>query len=67
MANTKTKSSNVYDTRVLNRNLADGTLTPEELQKHLEALPDVAQKAQPFDTTLRGNERDDEDDDQDEG
>ena len=68
MANTKTtKSPNVYDTRVIQRNTGDGTLTEAEVKKHIETLPDVASKAQPFETTLRGNDRDDEDDDQDEG
>lgn len=68
MANTKTKqSSNVYDTRVIQRNQGDGTLSADDVKKHLEGLPDVASKGQPFETTLRGNDRDDEDDDQDEG
>jgi hypothetical protein len=68
MTNTKTtKSPNVYDTRVIQRNVGDGTLSEAEVKKHIETLPDVAQKAEPFETSLRGNDRDDEDDDQDEG
>jgi hypothetical protein len=68
MANEKTKKSpNVYDTRVIQRNVGDGTLSDGEVKKHLDGLPDVAAKGQPFETSLRGNDRDDEDDDQDEG
>jgi hypothetical protein len=68
MSNTKTpKNPNVYDTRVIQRNTGDGTISPEDVKKHIETLPDVASKAEPFDTSLRGNDRDDEDDDQDEG
>jgi hypothetical protein len=69
MANTKTtKSPNVYDTRVIDRNVGDGTLTNDDVKKHIQTLPDVASKAEPFDTSLRGTDRDeDEDDDQDEG
>ena len=68
MTNTKaTKNPNVYDTRVIQRNVGDGTLSDGDVKKHIETLPDVAAKAQPFETSLRGNDRDDEDDDQDEG
>ena len=68
MSNTKTtKSPNVYDTRVIQRNVGDGTLSADDVKKHIETLPDVASKGEPFDTSLRGNDRDDEDDDQDEG
>ncbi|MBI2390954.1 MAG: hypothetical protein HYV09_15290 [Deltaproteobacteria bacterium] len=61
MSNTKIKSPNVYDVRVLQRNVGDGTLSRDELDGHMRDLPDVASKSQPFDTTLRGHERDDED------
>jgi hypothetical protein len=68
MANTKTKqNSNVYDTRVISRNLGDGTLSADDVKNHIDGLPDVASKGQPFETSLRGTDRDDEDDDQDEG
>ena len=66
MANTKsTKPAGVYDTRVIQRNTADGTLSADEVKTHIETLPDAAGKAEPFDTSLRGFERDDEDDDVD--
>jgi len=68
MTNTKTpKSPNVYDTRVIQRNAGDGTISADDVKKHFATLPDVASKAQPFETTLRGNDRDDEDDVEDEG
>ena len=67
MANTKPqKQPNVFDTRVIARNLGDGTLSADELKAHLTGLPDVASKGQTFDTTLRGFEPD-EDDDGEEG
>ncbi len=66
MATTKsTKSPAVFDTRVIQRNAADGSLSPEDVKGHFAGLPDVAAKAQPFDTSLRGFERDEDEDDGD--
>jgi hypothetical protein len=61
----KLKQPAVYDTRVIQRNQADGTVSADDVKNHLTNLPDVAGKSQPFDTSLRGFERDDEDDDGD--
>lgn len=61
----KLKQPAVYDTRVIQRNQADGTVSAADVKNHLGTLPDVASKAQPFDTSLRGFERDEEDDDGD--
>lgn len=61
MSTPKQKQPNVFDTRVIQRNVGDGTLSQDEVDSHLKALPDVATKGQPFDTTLRGFDRDDED------
>lgn len=66
MATPKQKQANVFDTRVIQRNVGDGSLTDADVKSHLGRLPDVANKAQPFDTTLRGFERDGDDDDHDE-
>jgi hypothetical protein len=51
----------LYDTRVLQRNVGEGSLSQSDVQAHLEALPDVSAKAEPFLTSL--NLRDDGDDD----
>lgn len=61
MSNTKSKSPMVYDVRVIQRNVGDGTLSPEDVNAHLSGLPDVAAKGTPFETSLRGFEREDED------
>lgn len=61
MSNTKIKNPMVYDVRVIQRNTGDGTVSPDEVKAHMTNLPDVEAKATPFDTTLRGFERDDED------
>jgi hypothetical protein len=50
----------LYDVRVSARNVADGSVAQKDLDAHLAGLPDVSDKAQPFDTTLHG-ERDVED------
>lgn len=60
-----TKSPAVFDTRVIQRNAADGSLSPDDVKAHFAGLPDVASKAQPFDTSLRGFERDEDEDDGD--
>lgn len=36
------------DVRVRERNLKSGALTDKDLEKHLAALPDVADQAEPF-------------------
>lgn len=63
----KPVSPTAFDTRVLQRNIGDGTLTPEDAQKFIDGLPDVAAKAEPFNTRLHGGEREEDDDDLDEG
>ena len=60
MSNTKNKSPMVYDVRVLQRNVGDGTLSEGEVKSHLDGLPDVAAKGTPFETSLRGFEREEE-------
>jgi hypothetical protein len=62
----KKSPASAYDIRVAARNVADGTISQKDLDSHLTALPDVAAKGQPFDTTL-GGERDIDDEDGDEG
>jgi hypothetical protein len=61
MSTPKQKQPNVFDTRVIQRNVGDGTLSQDEVDSHLKNLPDVAGKGQPFDTSLRGFDRDDDD------
>lgn len=61
MSNTKLKNPMVYDVRVIQRNQGDGTVTADEVKAHIENLPDVAGKSIPFDTSLRGFEREEED------
>jgi hypothetical protein len=56
-----------YDVRVSARNVADGSISQKDLDAHLAALPDVATKAEPFDTTLGGERDIDDEDDSDEG
>lgn len=58
----------ILDVRVRERNLAKGLITEKEVEKHLSALPDVADQAEPFGTSqpaLAQPEEieDDEDDD----
>lgn len=61
MSNTKSKSPMVYDVRVLQRNVGDGTLSADDVTAHLSGLPDVAAKGTPFETSLRGGfEREEE-------
>ena len=68
MSNVKTtKSPAVFDTRVILRNTADGSLSADDVKSHFTNLPDVASKAQPFDTSLPGFDRDEDDDDGEEG
>ncbi len=64
-----TKKPFAFDTRVLERNLADGSVSREEYERHLAALPDVSGKSEGFLTRLSGHEYDEpEGDDQgDEG
>lgn len=38
-----------FDTRTLETHLRDGIVTREEYEKHLEALPDVAEKGESMD------------------
>lgn len=35
-----------FDNRLFQQNMANGTLTEEELKKHLESLPDCANNAE---------------------
>jgi len=56
-----------YDVRVSARNVADGSISPKDLESHMANLPDVANKAEPFDTTLNGERDIDDEDDSDEG
>jgi hypothetical protein len=41
------KHENVFDVRMADRHLGMGKLTLEQLQAHLDALPDLADKAMP--------------------
>jgi len=41
----KTINSWDWDIRVRERNLASGTLTPKDVEKHVSQLPDVAEQA----------------------
>jgi hypothetical protein len=43
---TKTINSWDWDLRVRDRNLRNGTLTEKDVEKHLSALPDVADNAE---------------------
>jgi hypothetical protein len=39
------KHENVFDVRMTDRHLGTGKISPEQLQAHLDALPDLADKA----------------------
>jgi hypothetical protein len=57
------------DVRVRERNLKNGALTDKEVEKHLAALPDLADQTEPFGTPQPALEEpiDDEDEDEDDG
>lgn len=55
---TKKLSPIAYDTRVIDRNLADGSVAREEYERHLAALPDVTGKSESFLTRLSGHDYD---------
>jgi len=44
-----------YDLRTLDRYLRDGKISDEEYQKHLDQLPDVAEKAATIESTFEEN------------
>lgn len=50
MASTSTKTINAWewDVRVRERNLRKGILDEKEVEKHLGALPDAADQAEPL-------------------
>jgi hypothetical protein len=57
----------IHDVRVRERNLKSGLLTEKDVEKHLAALPDLADQAEPFATAQPALEApedamDDEDD-----
>ncbi len=45
---TKTINSWEWDVRVRERNLRKGTLDEKDVEKHIAALPDVAEQAEPI-------------------
>lgn len=47
MTTNKTINSWDWDVRVRDRNLTKGVLTPKDVEKHLAALPDSAEQAEP--------------------
>ena len=51
-----------YDTRVLARNLSEGTLSQADVNAFLKALPDVADKSEPFDVLGGGADGDSDSD-----
>jgi hypothetical protein len=60
----------ILDVRVRERNLTKGLITDKEVEKHLQALPDMADQAEPFATPQPAlaqpeieEEEDDEEDD----
>lgn len=46
------RESRKFDTRTMERFLRDGRISEEEYQKHLDALPDVSEKAVPVEVQL---------------
>lgn len=44
-----------YDLRTLDRYLRDGKISDEEYQKHLDQLPDVAEKAATMESAFEEN------------
>lgn len=44
----------LFDVRLIERNLRDGFITHEELEKHLASLSDVADMCVPLDTKTLG-------------
>jgi hypothetical protein len=59
------------DVRVRERNLKSGALTEKDIEKHLAALPDLADQAENFSTSQPALEQpeiaDEGDDDEDDG
>lgn len=47
-----------YDSRMIERNVATGEMSQEELKKHLESLPDLAHNVETF--TIDGKNSSDE-------
>lgn len=60
MAKSKQDELIKFDSRMTEFNLSKGTLTKEELAKHLAALPDLAQQAITVDLEGAGADDDDE-------
>jgi len=42
------KNDFLYDVRIAEKHLQDGTLSQEEYDKHLASLPDVEEKGEPL-------------------
>ncbi len=57
----------LLDVRVRERNLKAGVLTEKDLEKHLSALPDLADQAEPFGTAQPALEAPEESDEGDDG
>ena len=48
-----------FDTRTVARYVARGAISDKDLEKHLKALPDVADKGEPVTTELTDTPRED--------
>jgi hypothetical protein len=57
----------LLDKRVSTRYLRKGILDEKEYEKHLKALPDLAEHALPIEASMEGDDFDDLDEDADEG
>ncbi len=53
-----------YDARLLERNVTNGTVSQEELKKHLESLPDLSHNVETVGESLDKMEADDSADEQ---
>ena len=42
------KEEFLYDVRIAERNIKDGSLSKKEYEKHLKSLPDVEEKGEPL-------------------
>ncbi len=61
MADHETK---LIDKRVAHRYVRKGILDEKDWEKHLKALPDLAEQALPLEASMEGDDFDDEEDDE---
>jgi len=55
----KALRENRFDKRLLDHNLKTGEVTPEELKKHLDSLPDLAQQCEKINIEAQSDDESD--------